>query len=109
MQFVIEQNQSMDRQYKPRQSKRVYTVRRERRKHNWPLDKLNVAESIFIPVTNFAKSVQTSENPDAITHHSIGVVQNRRKAGELKDKLFIHRQVINRYGRVIGVRIFRVE
>ena len=74
-------------------------------KWDLPLAKMEVGDSIFVPITEFAESVQTGK--DHISHHCNNAIRcqmNRKTVS--KAYKFSARQIIE--GRkVIGARIWR--
>ena len=95
----IEKNVNMPSRFN-RPPKRTRPV-----KWKWPLAKMEVGDSIFVPITEFAESVQTGK--DHITHHcnnAIRMQMNRKTVN--KDYKFASRQIFEG-SKVIGARVWR--
>lgn len=71
-------------------------------KHKWPLTKLKVGESFFVPLTELSENVQNGF--DYPTHNVTSVIHNHRKAIGLK-ATFTTREVVENNAR--GVRVWR--
>lgn len=97
----IEKNVSM-----PSKFNRAPKRRRSRPvKWNWPLAKMEIGDSIFVPITEFAESVQTGK--DHITHHCNNAIRMQVIRETVSDKFkFASRQVFEGKN-VIGARVWR--
>lgn len=71
-------------------------------KHRWPLAKLKIGESFFIPVSELSENVRNGF--DYPTHNVTSVIHNHRKALNLK-ATFTTREVKEEAGH--GVRVWR--
>ena len=74
-------------------------------KWDLPLAKMEVGDSIFVPITDFAESVQKGE--DYVTHHCNNAIRMQIKRKTVsKSFKFAARQIVE--GRkVIGARVWR--
>jgi hypothetical protein len=74
-------------------------------KWNWPLAKMEVGDSIFVPITEFSQKVQ--DGKDNVTHHCSNAIRMHviRKVVD-KNYKFSSRQIIEGK-KVIGARVWR--
>lgn len=95
----IEKNVNMPSRFNrpPRAGRKV--------KWNWPLAKMEVGDSIYVPITEFSESVQTGK--DYITHHCNNAIrmQVMRKTVN-KNYKFASRQIFEGT-KTVGARIWR--
>jgi len=90
----------------------IPTVKRARKarkgravKWAWPLDKMEIGDSIYVPITEFSQMVQ--EGKDHITHHcnnAVRLIKSRSKIA--KQYTFASRQ-IHENDKVVGARVWR--
>ena len=88
---------------------KVRNKRRGRKmKYHWPIDKMQVSESIYVPNTELPQRVQNGE--DYGTHYTISIVRSHMRHYKLKGRKFVHRNVIDEVtNKPIGVRIWRTK
>jgi hypothetical protein len=96
----IEKNIEMPSRYNKAPKKKGREV-----KWSWPLAKMEVGDSIYVPITEFSQSVQ--EGKDHITHHCNNAIRMQviRKTVDKKFK-FASRQVLEGK-KVVGARVWR--
>ena len=102
MQINIDKNIAV-----PAKSKAKVIKRGRQIKWSWPLAKMEVGDSIYVPITEFSKKVQ--EGNDHITHHCNNAIrmQVNRKTVD-KNFKFTSRQI--KEGRsVVGARVWRIK
>jgi hypothetical protein len=88
---------SIKRQRKTRRGRAI--------KWNWPLDKMEVGDSIYVPLTEFSQKVQ--EGNDHVTHHcnnALRLIKTRNKT--IKNYTFAARQILEN-NKVVGARVWR--
>ena len=73
-------------------------------KHNWPLNKMEIGDSIFVPIAEFSPNIRNGH--DHITHASSSQIYNICKRYQLKDRSFTSRKVTEGK-KTSGVRIWR--
>lgn len=96
----IEKNIEMPSRYNRSPKKKGRDV-----KWNWPLSKMEIGDSIYVPITEFSQKVQ--EGKDHITHHCNNAIRMHviRKTVD-KNFKFSSRQVIEGK-KVVGARVWR--
>lgn len=89
-------------------SRGAHKVKKQGRaiKWNWPLAKMEVGDSIYVPITEFSLKVQ--EGKDHITHHCNNAVRMQVNRKTVSKSFKFSARQIKEGRKVVGARVWRI-